>query len=324
MARGRPTRVLMTGGTGFVGGHLCPRIAAEWPEAHRVIVTRPGDPVTREGYATQALELTDRAAVDALVGREKPDLVLHLAAQSSVGAGARHEDTWRINAEATLHLASAIARHAPEATVFFVSSAEVYGRGFDEGLATEATKPQPMNAYARSKLSAEMMLSDVLAKDNALITARAFNHTGPGQDTRFVLPAFAAQISAIEAGRVAPKLMVGNLEAQRDFLDVRDVCDAYLTLLRGVTAGCRETVNVASGTAHRIGDLLAQMQALSTIAFDIVPDPERMRPSEIACSVGSPAKLVGMTDWAPNVPLSTTLRDVLDDQRFRAGVRLAS
>ena len=157
-----------------------------------------------------------------------------------------------------------------------------------------------------------------------MIVARAFNHTGPGQDTRFVLPAFAAQIAAIEAGQVAPKLMVGNLDAQRDFLDVRDVCDAYLALLRGAKPGCRETVNVASGKAHRVGDLLAQMQTLSTAAFDIVPDPERMRPSEIACSVGSPAKLVGKTGWAPKVSLATTLRDVLDDQRGRAGVRLAS
>ena len=132
---------------------------AEWPDAHRLMLTRPGDPVSREGFATLSIDLTDRVAVDTLVSREKPDLVLHLAAQSSVGAGARHEDTWRINAEATLHLASAIARHAPDATVFFVSSAEVYGRGFDEGLATEATKPQPMNAYARSKLAAEMMLA---------------------------------------------------------------------------------------------------------------------------------------------------------------------
>ena len=324
MAGGRPKRVLMTGGTGFVGGHLCPRIVAEWPDAHRLIVTRPGDPVAREGFATQALDLTDRAAIDALIAREKPDLVLHLAAQSSVGAGARHEDTWRINAEATLHLACAIARHVPAATVFFVSSAEVYGRRFMEGVATETTTPQPMNAYARSKLAAEMMLADVLTAENALVVARAFNHTGPGQDTRFVLPAFSAQIAAIEAGQVAPKLMVGKLDAQRDFLDVRDVCGAYLALLRNIGAGCRETINVASGTAHRVGDLLVQMQALSTATFDIVPDPDRMRPSEIARSVGSADKLVERTGWAPNVPLATTLRDVLDDQRGRAGERLAS
>ena len=323
-AAARTTRLLVTGGTGFVGGHLCPRLVAQWPDAERLLLTRAGDPVTREGFATQALDLTDRAAVEATVAHFRPDTIVHLAAQSSVGTPAGGEETWRINLEATLHLAGAVARHVPSTTFFFVSSAEIYGRAFNAGIATEDSVPQPMNAYARSKLAAEMALADTLPATAALIVARAFNHTGPGQDTRFVLPAFAAQIAAIEGGRIAPRLMVGNLEAERDFLDVRDVCDAYLALLCNAEAGCRQTVNVASGTAHRIGDLLAELRGLSNVAFDIGTDPDRMRPSEIACSFGSNAKLARATGWAPKTPLRTTLRDVLDDQRGRAVARLAS
>ena len=323
-AAARTTRLLVTGGTGFVGGHFCPRLRAQWPDAERLLLTRAGDPVAREGFTTQALDLTDRASVEATVARFRPDMIVHLAAQSSIGTPAGGEETWRINLEATLNLAGAVARHVPAATFFFVSSAEIYGRAFNAGTATEDSVPQPMNAYARSKLAAEMVLADTLPTSAALIIARAFNHTGPGQDTRFVLPAFAAQIAAIEAGRIAPRLMVGNLDAERDFLDVRDVCDAYLALLCNAEVGCRQTVNVASGAGRRIGDLLGELQSLSNVAFDIGTDPDRMRPSEIARSVGSHDRLTQATGWAAKTPLRTTLRDVLDDQRGRAVSRLAS
>ena len=306
-------RILMTGGTGFVGGYLCPRIVEAFPDADRVLLTRAGDPVARDGFVPIPLDLTDRASVDACVAQVRPDLVLHLAAQAAVTAGPN--DTWRVNCEATLHLAGAVARHAPDATVLFVSSAEVYGLSFKDGAASEETLPQPMNAYARSKLAAEMALADVLPDTAALVVARAFNHTGPGQDTRFALPAFAAQIAAIEAGRHPPRLMVGNLDAERDFLDVRDVCDAYLALLAAAAPGCRDTVNVASGQAWRIGDLLETLRGMARASFEVVQDPNRMRPSDIPRSVGRADKLKDMTGWAPRHAIASTLRDLLEDQR---------
>ncbi len=321
----RYRRILMTGGTGFVGGHLCPRIIDAFPDAERLMLTRSGDGVTRSGFDNHAIDLTDHASVDAVFARFRPDLVLHLAAQAAItAASAAKQDTWRLNVEGTLHLAGAIARHAPGTTFLFVSSAEVYGLAFKDGPATEETVPRPMNAYARSKFAAEMALADVLPEEASLVVARAFNHTGPGQDTRFALPAFAAQIAAIEAGRSPPRLMVGNLEAQRDFLDVRDVCDAYLALVRWAPAGGRETVNVASGKAHRMRHLLDELCAQSSATFEVLNDPARMRPSEIECSIGRPDKIMYATGWRPKIPISATLRDVLQAQRDLARGTLAS
>ena len=315
----------MTGGTGFVGGHLCPRIVEAFPDAQRLMLTRGGDCVVRSGFVNHAIDLTDRASVDVVFERFRPDLVLHLAAQAAItAASAAKQDTWRLNVEGTLHLAGAIARHAPAATFLFVSSAEVYGLAFKDGPATEETVPRPMNAYARSKFAAEMALADVLPEEASLVVARAFNHTGPGQDTRFALPAFAAQIAAIEAGRMAPRLMVGNLEAQRDFLDVRDVSDAYLALVRWAQPGGRDTVTVASGKALRMRHLLDELCAQSSARFEVLNDPARMRPSEIDCSIGRPDKIMHATDWRPHIPISVTLRDVLQAQRDLARGTLAS
>ena len=321
----RYRRILMTGGTGFVGGHLCPRLVEAFPQAKRLMLTRSGDCVTRDGFVNHAIDLTDHASVDAVFAQFRPDLVLHLAAQAAItAASAAKQDTWRLNVEGTLHLAGAIARHVPTTTFLFVSSAEVYGLAFRDGPATEETVPRPMNAYARSKYAAEMALADVLPEEASLVVARAFNHTGPGQDTRFALPAFAAQIAAIEAGNSPPRLMVGNLEAQRDFLDVRDVCDAYLALVRWAPPRCRETVNVASGKAHRMRDLLDELCAQSSATFEVLNDPARMRPSEIDCSVGRPDRIMQATGWRPNIPISETLRDVLQAQRDLARGTLAS
>ena len=312
----RYRRILMTGGTGFVGGHLCPRIVEAFPQAQRLMLTRSGDCVARSGFVNHPIDLTDHASVDAIFAQFRPDLVLHLAAQAAItAASAAKQDTWRLNVEGTLHLAGAIARHAPATTFLFVSSAEVYGLAFKDGPATEETVPRPMNAYARSKFAAEMALADVLPEEASLIVARAFNHTGPGQDTRFALPAFAAQIAAIETGQSPPRLMVGNLDAQRDFLDVRDVCDAYLALVRWAPPCGRETVNVASGKAHRMRHLLDELCAQSSANFEVLNDPARMRPSEIECSVGRPDKMMHATGWRPKIPMSATLREVLEGQR---------
>ena len=312
----RYRRILMTGGTGFVGGHLCPRLVEAFPDAERLLLTRGGDCVTRAGFTNHTIDLTDRARIDAVFARFRPDLVMHLAAQAAItAASAAKQETWRLNVEGTLHLAGAVARHAPSATFLFVSSAEVYGLAFKDGPASEDSVPRPMNAYARSKYAAEMALADVLPEEASLIVARAFNHTGPGQDTRFALPAFAAQIAAIEAGRGPPRLMVGNLEAQRDFLDVRDVCEAYLALVRRAPPGCRETMNVASGRPQRMRDLLDALCALSPARFEVLNDPARMRPSEIECSVGRPDRIARATGWSPKIAIASTLRDVLDEQR---------
>ena len=195
------------------------------------------------------VDLRDAAAVDRLVAEARPDIIVHLAGQASVGALDRGagEETWRVNLAGTLNLALAVNRFAPEATVLFASSSEVYGRAFGPDPVNEETPPEPANAYARSKLLAERTLADVLPATARILVARPFNHTGPGQREDFVLPSFAAQVARIEAG-LQSALRVGNLDVARDFLDVRDVVAAYCALIEAAPRlPMRFTCNVATG-----------------------------------------------------------------------------
>ena len=310
---GEPS-ILLTGGAGFVGRYLAPALAKHFPQNRRAILCLEDSAGLPEGWQREVADITDEAAVQDAVARHKPSIVVHLAAQSSAGRSAHAaEATWRVNFGGSFALASAVARHAPDAIFFFVSSSDVYGASFRLGPATEDTPPAPLNPYASSKLAAESMLRDVLPPSAKLIVARAFNHTGPGQDERFVLPSFAAQIARIEAGLCEPRLRVGNLSAERDFMHVADVADAYVRLLECAGGLPRISVfNVTSGQTHRLEDLLGTLRDLARKPFDIEPDPERMRASDIPCAKGDPARLKEATGWTPQRPAGELLRELLE------------
>ncbi|MBV9066180.1 MAG: GDP-mannose 4,6-dehydratase, partial [Methylobacteriaceae bacterium] len=293
-------RVLLTGGTGFAGSHLSAAFAARFPDSKLVLLCRPGEKPARADAEFRTAELTDQCSVDAAVDEVRPDAILHLAAQASVAdAIGGAEQTWDVNFCGTMWLARAVARHSLRATFLFVSSAEVYGANFGVGRVAEDTPLMPLNPYARSKAAAEAMLADVLPQTAPLIVARSFNHTGAGQDERFALPAFAAQIARIERGGQAPRLSVGNLSAERDFLDVEDVVEAYLRLLDTAGLPQRANFNVASGAAHAVSAMLEQLRALAGTHFEIEMDPRRVRSSEIPCAVGDASKLRNLTGWEP-------------------------
>jgi GDP-4-dehydro-6-deoxy-D-mannose reductase len=313
--------VLLTGGTGFVGGHLSTALAARFPDAKLVLLCRPGEKPARIDATFLTTDLTDEASVDAALQRVRPDLIAHLAAQSSVGeAIGGAEQTWRVNFCGTMWLAGAVARHCPKATFLFISSAEVYGASFRAGPAREDTPLMPLNAYARSKAAAEAMLADVLPRAARLIIARSFNHTGAGQDERFVLPAFAAQIARIERGEQEPRVWVGNLAAQRDFMDVEDVIDAYIRLIGMPGLPSRATFNIASGRSHSISDLLDRLRALARGNFEISVDADRLRPSEIACAVGDASKLRDATGWSARRSTDEMLTRLLNHWRERLAI----
>jgi GDP-4-dehydro-6-deoxy-D-mannose reductase len=310
---GEPS-ILLTGGAGFVGRYLAPALASRFPRHRRVILCLEDTADLPDSWRREVADITDEAAVERAVALHKPGIVVHLAAQSSAGESARAaEATWRVNFGGSFALASAVARHAPEAVFLFVSSSEVYGASFRSGPATEETPPAPLNAYARSKFAAETMLADVLPSTAKLIIARAFNHTGPGQDERFVLPSFAAQIARIEAGLSEPRLRVGNLSAERDFMHVADAADAYARLLECAGDLPRVSVfNVTSGQTYKLEDLLGTLRGLAHMPFEIEPDPERMRASDIPCAKGDPARLKEATGWAPRHPVNGMLRELLE------------
>jgi GDP-4-dehydro-6-deoxy-D-mannose reductase len=239
----------------------------------------------------------------------QPAQVYHLAALSSVAASFQDPTpTYQTNVMGTLHLLDALRRLAPASRTLVVSSAEVYG-GLTNPL-PESTPLAPASPYAASKAAAEMIaIQHHRAYGLHVVRARSFNHTGPGQTARFAVSAFARQIARIEVARQAPVLGVGNLAARRDFLDVRDVAQAYMALVRLGAAG--EVYNVCSGRAVALQALLDGLLSLAKVGIDVERDPALDRPVDVPELRGDPARLQAATGWRPEIPLEQTLADVL-------------
>ncbi|MGQ0702107.1 MAG: GDP-mannose 4,6-dehydratase [Gemmatimonadales bacterium] len=312
-------RVLVTGGDGFVGGWLARRLLRD---GHAVVATcRPGSkpspvltPAESERIEWREMELQSRPSVDAAV-QGHWDAVFHLAAMAS-GSEARNDPglAWEINAAGTARLAEVLGTWrtgGADPLLLLASTGEVYGMG--EGRPRHETDlPRPCSPYAASKLGAEVAVLEVACRTGLrAIIARAFPHTGPKQDIRFVAPALAGRLTV--AKRVgAPVVKTGNLDVVRDFLDVRDVAAAYVALVLQGTPG--EVYNVASGTGHAVGELLARMQQLVGWSVTAEPDARLLRRSDIRHLVGDPTKLRAATGWTPQISLDQTLRDLLDAQ----------
>ena len=175
-----------------------------------------------------------------------------------------------------------------------------------------------MNTYGATKAAADLALAAMAADGLHAIRLRPFNHAGPGQSPDFAIPAFARQIALIRAGRQEPVLRTGNLLPFRDFLDVRDVCRAYALCLAHADRLPPGTIlNIASGTARRIGDVLGGLLAVANLSATIETDPGRARPTDIPLATGDATRLRDTLGWAPEVPWERTLRDVLDDWTLR-------
>jgi GDP-4-dehydro-6-deoxy-D-mannose reductase len=304
-----PERILITGAAGFVAGHLVPRLRAAFPNA---ALTLCGTGV--------ALDITDAAAVRAVVRAVRPDACIHLAAVTAVPAAAADPDlAWRVNLLGTLGLARAILAEARDCLLLYVSTAEVYGRSFQPGLPLDETAlPAPMNTYAATKAAADLALGAMLGEGLRLLRLRPFNHTGPGQSPSFVLPAFARQVARIEAGLQPPRLQVGALDPRRDFLDVRDVCAAYVACLeRAATLPPGVILNIGSGVARRIGDILADLLALAGVTAEVETGAALLRRAEIPSASADASAARRLLGWSPQIPWPETLRAVLDDWRAR-------
>ena len=313
-------RILITGASGFVGPYLRRALIATWPDAVIRGLGAAGD-IGSDPWLT-SVDLLDPAAMMAIVRESKPDVVIHLAAQASVALGdaGAADTTWSVNLTGSLHLALAIAAHAPDATLLFVSTSEVYGASFLGGPVHEGSATLPMNVYAKSKLLAERMFAAVLSARTRLVVARPFNHTGPGQRETFVLPSFAAQVARIEVGLQPPRIIVGNLDVRRDFLDVRDVVAAYVALLAAAPRLPRRfTCNIASGTTHLLGDLVETLRRHAQCPFDIEIDPARLRSADLPVACGDPALLHATTGWVPSIRLDATIDALLQAARATVG-----
>lgn len=303
-----PRRILITGASGFVGLHLARQLAAAFPTAE----------LMRCNATT--VDIADADAVLSLVRDTRPDAVIHLAALSDVAA-ARADPTlaWRVNLHGTLALAQAILREVPECLLLHVSSADAYGRSFASGAPVDEQAPlAPMNTYAATKAAADLALGALIGDGLRCIRVRPFNHTGPGQSAAFVVPAFARQIARVAAGLQPAHLRVGALDPRRDFLDVRDVCGAYVACLRQAEELPRTVIlNIASGVPRRVGDVLTELLALAGIAAEIETGETLLRPAEIPLAQGDARAARAALNWAPAIAWEQTLRDVMDDWRAR-------
>jgi GDP-4-dehydro-6-deoxy-D-mannose reductase len=300
-------RVLVSGATGFVGRYLIRHLLEVTRDVEIVGTTRRSGVESWDARLRLVpCDLSRPGAEDArrLIATERPDQIYHLAGASS-GAAADHEAVFSANVLGTQRLMAAVAAETPPARCLFTSSGYVYGPCDARRPAREGDALKPLGVYAESKRDAERY-----ARDAGAVVARAFNHTGPGQTDAFVVPAFARQIALIERGLQPPQIEVGNLEAQRDFLDVRDVVRAYHALLnQGRRA---ETYNVCRGEAYPLQTALSDLLALSSQSIEVVQAPQRMRAGDIPVSVGDPSKLTFHTGWTPQVAFPKTLEDTLD------------
>jgi len=289
-----PVRAYVTGGSGFVGTWLTEHLLA------------CGDEVTSRDIE---VDVTDFAAQAASVRQVSPDVVYHLAGLAHVGRSWEDpERTFRVNALGTLSVLEAAAALDSPPIVLIVSSAEVYGHGDREPL-TESAELRPVSPYAASKVSAEYLgLQAFLGRGLRVVRARPFNHVGPGQSPDFVVSALAKRVAAAER-RGGGKIPVGNLDASRDFTDVRDVVRAYRLLAEKGEAG--EVYNIASGTAVTIAEVANRLTELASVPVQIETDPALIRPVDVPVLLGDASRLVDATGWAPQVDLSETLVDVL-------------
>ena len=314
-------RILITGASGFVGSHVLRAFRDVFSSAEIIGVGRRASSNVPDGVSYESLDLIDPAEVARLISDFQPTEVLHLAAEASIVRADRSKfHTWRINCGALYSLIDAIERTGVPCSFTFVSSSEVYGRAFiDHCPVAERTLPHPMNAYARSKWLGEQLL--VRSTEGTCIkpiVLRPFNHIGPGQDPAFAIASFAHQIALIEAGRCPPVVQVGNLSAQRDFLDVSDVVDAYIKIFQCAdTFDGPQTFNICSGQPRSIEIMLMALRRLSRVAFEIRPDPARMRKSDVPLAFGDARHLQQATGWVPKIDMMTSLAGILDDARMR-------
>jgi GDP-4-dehydro-6-deoxy-D-mannose reductase len=314
---GDPVRCLITGATGFVGRHLADALAAA---GHDVIgLAKSGGP--QDGsvpFPLYSIDLLDTAATEQALRTVDPEWVFHLAGFADTRESfEKPADAWTGNLTATQSLYTAVHRAKSRARILYVSSGLVYGdTGQDESGFSEDAPLRPDSPYAASKAAADLLSYQQTRHPGLdIVRVRPFNHIGPGQSKNYAVANFARQIAEAESGKGPPVVQTGNLTAERDFTDVRDIARAYIRLLEVGRAG--EVYNVGSGRTHRMRDILGRLITLALVPVTVEEKLDAARANDTTIVRADTRKLRAATGWEPRYSLEQTLTDVLDDWRAR-------
>jgi GDP-4-dehydro-6-deoxy-D-mannose reductase len=307
-------KALITGISGFVGSHLAEYLLenTDWEVAGTVFGPYGNIADLCGTLELYPAELSRLDVMTFIMEQARPDVIFHLAAQPLVSASRR--DPWgtlETNIRMQLNVLEGVTRINPKCRVLVVGSSEEYGLVSPEDLPIDEDTPlRPLSPYAVSKVGQDLLgLQYHLTHKLHVVRARPFNHIGPRQRVGFVAPDFASQIAAAELGLGPAAIKVGNLAAQRDFSDVRDVVRAYVLLITEGEPG--QVYNIGSGESHAIQELLDTLLSLSRVSIEVQRDPARMRPSEVPEVVCDTARIREHTGWQTTIPFEQSLEDIL-------------
>ena len=320
-------RILITGIAGFAGRHLTAYLTTE--DNHEILgIDLNFKNFNSDNYSGKIelleADLTDRQRIFSIIKKFKPQQVYHLAAQSSVSYSWENPvETFRINVFGGINILEGLKNFCPCCRILMVCTAEEYGEIDNEDKAIDENfRIYPQNPYAISKSALDFFSSVYYgAYKLPVYISRSFNHIGPGQSERFVVSDFARQIALIESGSQHPVISAGNLQSQRDFLDVRDAVKAYNYIINKGSEG--QVYNVCSGQKQKISDLLDILVSLSTRSdIKVKVDRSKLRAIDVKIMYGDNSKLKARTGWASEYSIKTSLKDTLNYWRQNAGLQI--
>jgi len=324
-------KALITGITGFAGSHLAEYLLAEHPDVEIFGTYRWRSRMENLEHLGTLLgdqvrlvecELRDPSSVRYALEESQPDVIFHLAAQSFVPSSwTAPGDTLNSNITGQVNLFESIRSLGLDPVVQIACSSEEYGMVLPDEVPIRETNPlRPLSPYAVSKVGQDL-LGYQYFKSYGLkaVRTRGFNHTGPRRGDVFVTSNFARQVARIELGLNEPVIRVGNLDAVRDFTDVRDMVRGYWLAVTKARPG--EVYNIATGDGLTIRELLDKLVAMAQVEVRVETDPDRLRPSDVEILIGDSSKFRADTGWEPQIPFEQTLRDTLDYWREREARR---
>jgi GDP-4-dehydro-6-deoxy-D-mannose reductase len=311
-------RALITGMTGFAGSHLAEYLLAEHPDVevygtHRWRSRMENVEHLRNKVKLLEADLRDYTSMHSALERSRPDVIFHLAAQSFVPSSwTAPNDTLTTNVSGQTNLFEAVRALRLDPVIQIACSSEQYGLVLPGETPIKETNPlRPLSPYAVSKVAQDYLGYQYFQSYGLkVVRTRGFNHTGPRRGHVFVTSNFCSQVAAIELGLQEPVIRVGNIDAIRDFTDVRDMVRAYWLAVTKARPG--EVYNIATGNGIVIREMLERLISLANVEVKIETDPERLRPSDVEVLIGDASKFKADTGWEPRIPFDQTLRDLLD------------